>query len=300
MSATPPPADADAQGDHPQDVADRTQSGGRDALFDGGYVRAQASFFDDVRASWRLHPMWRTFAWDEIQQRYRRSRLGIAWIVLSYLVFVLLITVFFGGFSRKDDGAFLSYVAIGFAVFTFLLGNLIDGCAVFKSGRVWILSTDLPYGVFVFKSIARSSFVLLLNLVCAFLLLLLVGWRPTALAWLSVPALAVTLGAAVWVQYLFGLLGARFRDVEFLIQTLGRLLFFTTPILWVHEERGGLVRQISTFNPFTHFVEIVRAPLLGEVPERASWLVVAGLCLGGLLVTNLYARRERARLPFYV
>ena len=96
------------------------------------------SVLRDLAQGFAIGPLWRAFAWDEIQNRYRRSFFGIAWIVISYLIFVLAISFFFGGFAAMDGGRFTAYVAVGYAAFTFLIGNVTDGCVVFSSAASWM------------------------------------------------------------------------------------------------------------------------------------------------------------------
>ena len=258
------------------------------------------SILTDLVAAWRLGPMWRAFAWDEIQNRYRRSRLGLAWIAISYLAFVLGIGVFFGGFSAMGTDGFFAHVALGYAVFLFVTANLTDGCQVFRQARSWIRSTDLPYGTYVFKSVARGLFVFAVSSVCALVVSFLCGWRPTAYALLALPGLAALLVTAVWTQYLLGLVAARFRDVDHLVGTITRLLFFTTPILWVLEEREGAVRTLAAMNPVTHFVEAVRAPLLGSSPGAVTWAVILAVNAVGVTLTLTWGARQKRHLPFYL
>jgi ABC-type polysaccharide/polyol phosphate export permease len=71
--------------------------------------------------------LWWAFVSDEVQQRCRRSRLGHVWIFVSYVVFVASISLFFGGFSRKDSHEFVAYVAVSYAFFAFLIANVTDG-----------------------------------------------------------------------------------------------------------------------------------------------------------------------------
>ncbi|MFN7056967.1 MAG: hypothetical protein ACK4SV_15525, partial [Hyphomonas sp.] len=66
----------------------------------------------DLYSGLKRTELWRAFAFDEIQQRYRRSRLGLAWVVVSYLIFVCAIAIFFGGFSSKQEMDFLAHVAV--------------------------------------------------------------------------------------------------------------------------------------------------------------------------------------------
>lgn len=256
---------------------------------------------NDLLDGFRRQAVWRTFAWDEIQQRYRRSMLGIAWIAVSYLVFVGAITIFFRGFASMDTIDFVAYSGFGFAAFTFLVGNLTDGCAVFRSASSWIKSASLPYSVYIYQSLARSVFTFAIQLAAGTVLLVtLFGWRPSIESLMSVVALGVFLLNAVWVQYLLGLFGARFGDVQHIVGTIQRLLFFTTPILWVYDERSEKLKRVADINPLTHFIEIFRAPLLGELPNIHSVFYVAAFTFAGWVITLLAAGRMRRRLPFWI
>ena len=244
--------------------------------------------------------LWTAFAWDEIQNRYRRSHLGLVWIVLSYLIFVLAIAMFFGGFSRMGGGSFTVHVAYNYAIFGFLVANLTDGCEVFRVASSWIKSTTLPHAIFVYKSIARSLFTFVLNLAVAILVAWYLGLPPTSLAFLSIPAFFVLLINAVWIQLVFGYAASRFRDLTHLISALTRLLFFLTPIIWVLDERTGITRKIAEFNPFTHALEIFTAPLMGEMPDPHSWVFVLVLTFVGCVLSVIVGGIAHRRLPFWL
>lgn len=244
--------------------------------------------------------MWRSFAWNEIQKRYRRSLLGLAWIVVSYYIFVLAISIFFAGFSAKRGEDFVAYVAIGYAGYTYLIANIMDGCGVFKSARTWIKSTPLPYSTHIYKNAARSLFVFGIQLTAAIVILPFLGWRPSWIMWQAIPALMLFVINALWLQLFFGLLATRWRDVSHLFTAVTRILFFTTPILWVYDERTGLRKLLAGFNPLTHFLEVFREPLMGKPAALESWLVVLGCTVVGWALALFVASRMQRRLPFWV
>ncbi|HXI86336.1 MAG TPA: ABC transporter permease, partial [Parvularculaceae bacterium] len=262
--------------------------------------RARDGFFEDIAAGFKMSHVWRAFAWDEMQQRYRRSILGILWIFVSYAVFVGAIAFFFAGFAQMGSRRFTIYVALGFSTFQFLVGNITDGCQVFSSSGHWIKSATLPYSIYVYKSVFRSIFTFALQLAVTIMIMAYFGERPTWQFLLALPALAIFLLDAVALQYLLGLFGARYRDVPHLIGTLTRVLFFMTPIIWVREEMHGVRAVFADFNPLTHFLEIFRAPLMGAAPRLVSWevaLVATGVIW---LAAAVAAWRMRRRLPFWV
>ncbi len=246
--------------------------------------------------------LWLAFASDEIQQRYRRSKLGLAWIFLSYLIFVASISLFFGNFSDLSHQHFTVYVAINFAIFSFLLGNLTDGCAVFKTARTWISSAPLPHSIHVFKSISRSLFVFGINLFIALVIYFIYGFRLTETAWEAIPAFLLLLLDCVFVQMIFGYVCARYRDIEHLVSSITRILFFTTPVLWVRDEHNarGMRSAFTNLNPFTHSLEIFSAPLLGKHADPFSWEVMLYLTLGLFIATLIVGGLSHRRLPYWL
>lgn len=257
-------------------------------------------FFDDISSGLKLREIWLNFAWEELLSRYRRSTLGLLWIVFGYAFFVVGIAFFFGGFSRAGIGEFTIYVAIGYAVFQFLVANMVDGCAVFTGSTSWIRSTTLPYSIYVYKSIFRSLFPFGLHLIVVALAMIL--WQPQLKwnAFLAVPALVIFVVNGVAIQYLFGLISARYRDLEHFVASITRILIFTTPILWVREERTGLIGLVADLNPLTHYVEIFRAPLMGQDIRPLAWMVVLGCTVTCWLLAALAADRMQRRLAFWV
>jgi ABC-type polysaccharide/polyol phosphate export permease len=268
------------------------------------YSSAQASgvgaTLRDLREGFEMGPVWRTFAWDEIQSRYRRSVLGLAWIAISYVLFVLGIAVIFGGLMNRGDAGYVHYVAIGYATFLFLMSNVSEGCGVFYGSASWLKSSSMPYSVYVYKGIARALFPFLVQMVVAIVIMLATGWRPTPSILLVPFSLLIVLITAVPVQLMFGFLGAWSRDVGHLVQSLTRLLIFLTPIIWTFDSRSGAIRQIALFNPFTHYLEIFRAPLLGEPILPQSLYIVPCLTVAAWVVAILVAARLRKHLPFWV
>jgi ABC-2 type transport system permease protein len=234
--------------------------------------------------------LWWAFAVDEVQQRYRRSRLGLIWIVVSYIIFVAAISIFFGGFSRKDANEFVAHVAVNYAFFSFLIANVTDGCAVFRSNKTWLGSMPLPHSIYVLKSVARGLFVLGINMAVAILVLLSTGHLRSLISFHALPAFLVLLLNALLIQTYLGYVTARFRDFEHLMQSLTRVLFFMTPILWVRAEQpvGSLRRTIADMNPFTHAMEIFSAPMLGRMPDLVSWQII-GIITGVNMVLMISA-----------
>lgn len=98
----------------------------------------------------------------------------------------------------------------------------------------------------------------------------LFGIYAGAAGLLVVPALILAIANAMWVGLLLGTLCTRFRDIPQIVQSLMRVAFFVTPVIWIPAQLGTR-EHLALWNPFTYFVELIRAPLLGQVPPPLTW-----------------------------
>lgn len=268
------------------------------------YSRASATgfaaLFADLREGFHMHGVWLAFSADQIRRRYRRSALGLAWMAISFLVFVAAISFFFASFSTLGIKGFVAYVASGLVAFNFLISNINDGCHVFRASSGWIKSASLPYSVYVYQGVARALFPSALHMSLLVVILVTMGWQFEIRALLIIPAIVIFAINAVWIQYFLGLVAARWRDIAHAVQTFSRLLFFASPILWVYAEQSGPRKDVAQINPLTHFIEIFRAPILGDPYMPQSWYVVLGCTAAGWILTIFAASRMRFRLPFWL
>jgi ABC-type polysaccharide/polyol phosphate export permease len=101
------------------------------------------------------------------------------------------------------------------------------------------------------------------------------------------------------VSVLLGLLTARFRDIPPIVTSLVQVLFFASPILWKPEQVPARALFVDS-NPFFHLLNIVRQPLLGELPPLSSWVFSLVLAAVSLLLAALLFVRFRRRVAYWV
>jgi len=123
------------------------------------------------------------------------------------------------------------------------------------------------------------------HIVVLFVVYLIFRWEITPKAFISLIGLGLLIINGVWYSIVFGILGVRFRDISEIILAMMGALFFLTPILWMPESagRGGILGPYLTFNPFYHYMELIRAPLLGNPIEIFSWIVVLSITVIGII-----------------
>ena len=244
-----------------------------------------AAAIDDVHRGFLRHEFWRTFAADEIVSRYRRSRLGQFWITLSIALFIFVIGGLYRDLLGQEDSAYFAYMAIGYILWIFISDTLNRAGGVFVGNKSFMMQNPMPYSVYCYKLVLSEVYLVAHHAVIIPPIFIYIGLWPGVSG-----ILAATLGFLVviyvsfWVSLILAILSLRFRDLVPITQSIVRLLFFATPIIWVEKQLGGFGQVINTINPVRYFIAIVRDPLLGQAVE--SYIYIACVVMA-IIVTVL-------------
>jgi lipopolysaccharide transport system permease protein len=243
--------------------------------------------------------IWQMLGWFEIRQRYRRSLLGPFWLTLSTGLLVAAMGPLYGRLFGLDISQYFPYLAIGFVLWLFLAGVINDACAAFISAEGYIKQLKLPLTVHVMRMLWRNVIVFLHNAVIV--ALVLVFWPPQP-TWhlLTIPlAVLLIIVNGIWIGISVGLVCARFRDIPQIIASLVQVAFFLTPVMW---PAGMLGRNqwAALWNPFYHFLELVRAPLVTGTTNWLAWQAALGITVVGWTASYLLFVRYRARIAYWV
>lgn len=255
------------------------------------------SLSHDLAKSLRQPEFWAYSTWLDIVTRYRRLYLGMIWAVVPPLVYIFGLGYMYAAISAgRRDYPFILHLGMGWALWRMTTTVVTDSANVFASHKAFILDGRTCLTDFLLRTISKALFYFFF----AFVVVLGVMLWESSVHWQNMLTLLVTLPVflfnLLWLSVVVGLLGTRYPDVREFISTMLMFGFFVTPILWsaqllpAHSLRGIVAR----LNPAFHFIEFVRAPVMGDSVERASLIVVACMTVGGwLLAVWLYRRYAR-------
>jgi homopolymeric O-antigen transport system permease protein len=247
---------------------------------------------------WKI---WIALSWQEFQSQYRRSIFGVAWVILSFLFFIFVkLIIFTSLLPTADQIKYNAYLVTGFYIWFFLITSVNAAPNTFITQAGWIRSEKLPLSTYVFKSIMREFYnTALTSIVVAFAFLYLrfgITWQ----ALYSIPALIFLIINTVWIKVMLGIIAARYRDITFLVQSISLPMMFLTPIFWMPEQMAPKLMEYLWWNPFFHYLEIFRAPLIGDGVPITSWIFVLVLFGIGNCVALVLFARFRQRIVFWL
>lgn len=257
--------------------------------------RAVADIFQGL-AMWRI---WITLSWQEFVSTYRRSLLGILWIIFSFAGFVAVKLIVFSSLLDTDDSKYYNaHLIVGYFIWLFISQSINAAPDTFVSAQGWIRSEPLPYSLYIYKAINREIYNFALTSVVVIAALVYIG-RPVSLnALYSIPAILFLMLNAFSIKLLMGVISARFRDFSHLVKAVMVSMLFLTPVFWMPSQMPGLVKYLW-WNPLYHYLAIFREPILDGTLPVTSWIFV-GVVYGiiTLLALVLFAR-FRQRIIFW-
>ena len=260
-------------------------------------VPAQA--FADLLNGARLYELWSRFAFHDIRQRFQRSVLGPFWLTISMGTMVAVLGLVFSTLFHQDVAKTLPYISTGIIFWGLLTSCINEGATVFISAESYIRNLPMPLSVHFYRMMTRNimiwGFTMAIYVVVAVYFNLTLGWNTL----LFIPGFILFLINAAWISLAVGVLSTRYRDIPQVIANAIQVIFFLTPIFWSPESLPNRPAFVL-FNPFYHLIEIVRAPLLGEVAPLLSWGLCVGMALAGLGFTAWLYRRAHARIAYWV
>lgn len=242
-----------------------------------------------------------TLGWQDVKQRYRRSKLGPFWLTISMGVMIGALGLVFGGIFDSPMKEFLPFLAIGIILWTFISAVINEGCMAFISSDAIIKQLPLPMFLHVMRVIWRNVVILAHNVVIIPILFLLFLKPLGIVSLLAIPGLLLTTLTLTWVALLAGILCTRYRDLSQIVASVLQIVFYVTPIIWMPSMLTGRASFIFLdANPFYHLIEVIRAPLLGNTPTLTNWSVSIAVALLGWLVTILVYGRYKNRISYWL
>ena len=234
-------------------------------------------FKEHIRLAWDL-------ARRDLSAKYRRSALGVVWLILTPLCLLGIYSLVFGGifgieWKMLHHG---DTISVGFALPFFVglsvylaLSDVVNSSTVlFASKRTYVVKSPFPLWVIWVANLLRAAvhtgvallLVLALALFQQRLTLVGVGWMFVGLLCCGVFASALSLMLAA--------LGPFIGDISEASRLLLRVLFYATPITYPMTFVPQPYRDWMWLNPLASMVELLREPIVfGQTPP----LLVLGI-----------------------
>lgn len=246
--------------------------------------------------------IWLMLAYQDIKLRYRRSVLGPFWLTISMAITIFTMGFIYANIFNTDLAHYFPFLAGGMLAWTLLSSivlELIDGFTVSEN---LIKQVKLPYTLYVHRIAWRNMLIFAHNM--AVFIPIYIYYHKTAqinfATLLLIPGLILVYLNAFSYGLILAIVGARFRDMSQIVRSLVQVIFFITPVMWKPDALPANQRYVVDLNPFSAFIDIIRAPLLGEVPEAYNVGVALFITVLGFALAWKLFIRSRNRIVYWI
>jgi len=172
--------------------------------------------------------------------------------------------------------------------------------SAFVAAEGIIKQSPIPFTIYIYRVIWRNIIVLLHNIVVVAVMFPLFSSFSPILPLAFVAGLVIMVGNLFIISLILALLSTRFRDLPPIMTSVVQILFYVTPVLYETSQLPARLKLIAHYNPFYHIIDVLRRPMIGDLPEAASYGVSIGALLIGGVVAFVLFQRFRARIPYWL
>ncbi len=239
--------------------------------------------------------------WQDIRQRYRRSKLGPFWLTISMGVMISMIGIVFGQVLSSPMKEYLPFLATGIILWTCFSTSVMEGSTSFIDAQGMIRQLDLPLSLYPIRVLWRNIVICGHNIIILPLVFLVVGKGATWNIFWLVPGFVVFSWNMLWVSLLLGTFCTRFRDMPQIINSLMQVFFYVTPIIWMPNALNPRSANLLVdTNPVYHLIQLVRAPILGSSPTVLNWGVSILIAILGSCLALWFFGKYKKRIAYWL
>lgn len=256
---------------------------------------------NELLGAFKKYELIHILAWYDIKSRYKRSVLGPFWLTLSMGIMIATIGIVFGTIFNTDLKKFFPFLTIGIILWGFIVSILTEGCNTFIENEAMIKQLPIPLFTYILRMTWRNIIILAHNIIILPLVFMAVGHPINLIFLLAIPGFILLLMNLIWVNLILGCVCVRYRDIPQIITSILQIVFYVTPIMWMPENIASQnIHTLVNFNPVYHMIEIVRQPLLGNIPSIYNWLISITINIIGWLVALRFFASYKSRITYWL
>jgi lipopolysaccharide transport system permease protein len=225
--------------------------------------RTERHYWKDL---WRYRELFYFLAWRDILVRYKQTAIGIAWALIRPLLTTVVFVFVFGKVAKlSSDG-----VPYPIFVFAALLPWQFFANAFAEAGNSLISNANMISKVFFPRLVVPASAVIVGFVDFLISGVLLAGsmlwygvvpdWRIVALPLFLILAVAIAMGAGLWIAAL----NVQYRDFRYIIPFVVQFGLYVSPVGFSSAVVPEQWRLLYSLNPMVGVIDGFRWAILGS------------------------------------
>ena len=233
----------------------------------------------------------------ELKVRYKGSLLGFFWTFMNPLLLMVIYSVVFTSIFKTNIPHYEVYVFSGILLWNAISGCLNDGGACIVQNTSLITKAALPPEIFPVKVVLTHFLNYFLTLPLLFGFSILRGLPPTTYSLQLLYLIPIAMFLMLSIVLGLSVLGAFFRDIQYLVNTLSFALFFTVPVTYPLSFLPEKLQTLLLFSPLTQLIQMnVDAVFFGKTINLGMLAATLVMTVSFLVISILIVWKFHTRI----
>lgn len=254
----------------------------------------------DFIISFKKHDLWFFLGCNDIKQKYRRSKLGKSWLIVSTAIFMGMISIVWSTLFKQNLHEYLPYFSISWILWIYISTVLSESTTGFTQYEYIIKQIKLPFPIYILRLITRNIIVFLYNFILIFIIILFVGkgWSFTSLlAIIGFTFLTISLFS---LSMIIAIITTKHRDFQMIVQSVLPVIFYVSPIMWQSKLIIGKHQWLIDYNPLVPFFDLIRKPIFGIVPDFYTYEKVIFFTILIFFISLIMYRKSKFKIAYWL
>lgn len=267
----------------------------------------------ELRELLRYRSLIRNLVARDLKVRYKRSVLGVLWVMLNPLLTTIVLSTVFWVLFGKTQPNYPAFVLGGLLIWNLFSQGSVAAMSNLIGNNATLRRMYIPPSVFVVSSVGSALVNMLFTLI-PFILVAFVMHAPLSLTWLYVPVACVqvvlfTLGIGLIVSSVM----VFFNDTYEIYLVLLTAYNYLTPVFYPIHILPSVIQPMEQYNPMYLFISAAQKAVVGSsvqvgsafvslppsIPDLQTQLLAWGMALTALLVGWLLFTRLEGRFAYH-
>ena len=202
----------------------------------------------------------------DLQQKYRRSKLGVLWSVITPTGLALIIGLVYATLFSTDPREFIPLLFAGLNPWNFISNSATIAAVSFMTAESYIKQSSVNAQIFPLRNVLVCFVDLLYSIVAFFIIYLFLQpafFGPKML--LVIPGLFIMFVFVLSIANIVSVINLNVRDYQPLQTIVLQGLFYVTPVIYSEDMMAARGMDfIFKWNPFYYVLKVVKVPLQGR------------------------------------
>ena len=253
---------------------------------------------------YRSRYFWSHLAMNDLKSRFRRSKLGMIWIILQPFFLTIIMSLVFSTVFQQELGEYLIYILSGIVVWDLISASTISGGGCILNSEQYIRQFNHPITIYTLRYTVLNTITFAIEINALFFWILISKPFNLIIGILTLPLTLILYFLLAWpVTTIAGYLNTKYRDYPQVMALVMQTIWYLSPVFFKKEQflSNKMLSLLFDLNPITHILSLIREPLLyGKLPSLHNY----GYVLLTIAVFGYWAyivnKKNEKKIIFYL